>query len=61
VSDEESVFDRAHRLEHEQRTHPPLDPDVRTRLARLETLLGFLLDEVRALRAALAAEKPPPP
>jgi hypothetical protein len=57
MTDEESVFDRAHRLEHEQRTHPPSDADLPTRVARLETLLHTLLAEVRALRTAL---RPPP-
>jgi hypothetical protein len=58
MSAPESVFDRAHRLEHEARAaaRPAPPGDLPQALARLEAQLTALLAEVRALRAAL----PPP-
>jgi len=51
----ESTFDRAHRLEHERaeavKQPPAAGPadDVTHRLARIETLLGTVLEELRTL------------
>jgi hypothetical protein len=64
MSAEESVFDRAHRLEHEAREAARADagraPDaVAAHLARLEAQIAALLHEVQALRATLA--RPPAP
>jgi hypothetical protein len=54
MTDDESVFDRAHRLEHEraQAQRRPDPDDLASRLARIETLLVTLLHELRALASA---------